>query len=409
MKLKRSSDVPMSEPKVSVCIPAYNYGKYLKRCLESVLAQTYEDFEIVLVDNASTDETSDIARTFDDPRVRYICNTSTVSAVENHNKAFSLAVGEYIALLAADDEFLPNRLLRCAEALDENPDVGLVYSALIVVDTQGNTIETVRPYAQNRVIPGKQEFASLIQENHIACPTTMFRAELCRQLGSFRQVRYTPDWDLWLRFAVRSDVAYIAEPLARYRVHSESETAAYNRTGQVDLDLAWTVRSAFLELPDEFRDLMYLRKQVLPRYCLPAAWRAFELGDLITSHQYLQDAFEADPQLSIDTGRIADSIVHFSVKRLLPVTTPLQFAESLCNWLGSVWPGYVAVRRPVLSGVHAALAFQAHEACRSDKVCHHAIRAVASNPTWLQNRGLLSITLESLVGRRVMGYVRRVV
>jgi hypothetical protein len=399
----------MINPKVSVCIPAYNYGRYLKTCVTSVLAQAYEDYEIILVDNASTDETAEVAHSFNDPRVRYFRNANTVSAVENHNKAFSLAQGEYIALLAADDEFLPDRLFRCVELLNRYPEVGLVYSALIIVDAEGNAVETVCPYLQDHIMPGKQEFASLVQENHIACPTVMFRNRLCREVGGFRPLRYSPDWDMWLRFAVRSDLAYIATPLARYRVHSASETADYVRSGQVELDLAWTVRSAFLELPDDFHDLMPLRQQVLPRYCLPAAWRSFEIDDLNTAQSYLRVALEADPELLTDTSPVVASIVHFSVSQRLADTDPLHFSEELCGWLAAERPEFRPLKRRVASGVHTALAFEAHQAGRPDQVRNHAIRAVSGDPTWLHNRGFLSISLESLVGRALMEHVRRLV
>lgn len=396
-------------PKVSVCIPAYNYGKYLKGCLDSVFAQTYEDFEIVLVDNASTDETSEIVRTYKDPRLRYLRNAYTISSVDNHNKAFSLARGEYIALLAADDEFLSDRLLRGVEALDCYPRVGLVYSAVVIIDAEGKALRTVRPHPTDRIISGKQEFVHLVQENYIACPTVMFRNALCRELGGFRTVRYTPDWDMWLRCTFKGDVAYFAAPLARYRVHGESETAEYTRQGQVDLDLAWTVQAAFEELPSDFRDLMYLRKQVLPRYCLPAAWRAFEMGDKGKAQEYLSTAIEVDPDLLHDTERFIDSIVDFSVGRLVSQVPPLKFAEALCDWLNLFSPNYAKIQRPVLAGIHAALAFQARDKGQMKSVRHHAICAITGNPIWLRNRGLLSITLESIIGRRLMEGVRRVI
>ena len=117
-------------PLISVCIPAYNTARYLPEAIESVLAQAFSDYELVICDNASTDDTPEICRRYDDPRIRYVRFEEFVGQAANWNRCLKLATGKYVVLLHADDALRPCFLKRAAEVLDNNPAVGLVHCSV---------------------------------------------------------------------------------------------------------------------------------------------------------------------------------------------------------------------------------------------------------------------------------------
>ena len=140
-------------PRVTIGLPVYNGQNYLIETLESLLAQTYADFELVITDNASTDRTEAICREYAgrDERIRYYRNDENIGAAANYNRAFELGRGEYFKWAAHDDLLAPAYLERCVEVLDNNPDVVLAYTQAKAIDSKGNVV---------KVYPGKKHFNS---------------------------------------------------------------------------------------------------------------------------------------------------------------------------------------------------------------------------------------------------------
>ncbi len=130
-------------PKVSIGIPVYNGENYIASAIEGVLNQTYEDLELVITDNASTDGTSDICSSYAarDSRVRYFRNPENLGASPNFNKVFHESTGEYFAWKAHDDYYAPTWVQKCVEALDNDPDVILAYSLIRMLDMENNELE----------------------------------------------------------------------------------------------------------------------------------------------------------------------------------------------------------------------------------------------------------------------------
>jgi glycosyltransferase involved in cell wall biosynthesis len=133
---------PSSRPRVSIGVPVYNGERYLAATLDSLLAQTFGDFEIILCDNASTDGTEDIARAYAtrDRRIRYVRSDRNLGAARNYNRAFELSTGEYFRWFAGDDVAAPRSLERCVAVLDREPAVVLVYPKTKLIDEQGRVI-----------------------------------------------------------------------------------------------------------------------------------------------------------------------------------------------------------------------------------------------------------------------------
>jgi glycosyltransferase involved in cell wall biosynthesis len=134
--------MPNNSPRVSIGLPVYNGSNYLREAVDAVIAQTFQDWELVISDNCSTDETEAICRRYAaaDPRIRYHRNTKNLGATPNHNRTIDLSRGEYFKLYAHDDVILPTFLERCVEVLDREPGVVMVHTRTMIMDAHGKQI-----------------------------------------------------------------------------------------------------------------------------------------------------------------------------------------------------------------------------------------------------------------------------
>ncbi len=221
----------MREPEVSVCIPTYNRRKYLRQALESVLAQTYTDFEVIVSDNCSSDDTAQVVRSFGDVRVLYFCTERNIGMVPNWNRAVRLARGKYVCVLEDDNWWMPTYLERTVATLDSQPQVAFVHTAAYLTDEEGRSRQRYQRWNEDRVCDGYAELKELLQGNKILLSTVTVRRRSYESVGVFDEtIPYAPDWEMWLRLYIRHSGAYIAEPLALYRLHRGSETTRFHAT-----------------------------------------------------------------------------------------------------------------------------------------------------------------------------------
>jgi glycosyltransferase involved in cell wall biosynthesis len=210
---------------VDIIIPAYNAARFLPSALDSVIAQTYESWRILLVDDGSTDNTEKLVATYSarlGSKLKYIKQPNG-GLPAARNTALRHASAEFLALLDADDVWLPQRLAKTLNAFAGAPQVGLVYGFISRVDMQGALIETHnarKKHEQGRI-------ASHIYRRTIdlPCPTITFRKECIEAVGLFDEsLRATEDRDLWLRIAQRYEVRLVPEVIALYRVSANAMT-----------------------------------------------------------------------------------------------------------------------------------------------------------------------------------------
>ena len=138
-------------PFISICIPVFNGEKYINTCVESVLGQNYENFELLILDNCSTDSTASIIFDIKDDRIKYIKNDKNIGSISNFNRCIDLATGDLFLLLPHDDLLLPNSIENFANIFT-NPDIGFAYSAINVIDEQGEIILKKSNHSQDRLI-----------------------------------------------------------------------------------------------------------------------------------------------------------------------------------------------------------------------------------------------------------------
>ena len=238
-------------PLVSFVVPCYNLAHLLSECVMSILAQSFPDFEILIMDNCSPDNTREVARSFHDPRVKHIRNPVNLGHICNFNKGITMSRGKYVWLISADD-FLrsPNVLARFVDLMERRPDVGYAFCRSVELQ-EGKELGVARfDYGNvDRVWDGPAFLARLIRCNCIAQSSGMVRKECYDRVGLFPlDMPHAGDWYLWCLMALHYRVAYFSEPMVSCRVHDQSLTNLLNREEAAvclmdELNVLWRVRS----------------------------------------------------------------------------------------------------------------------------------------------------------------------
>ncbi len=217
-------------PKVSVCIPTYNYGRFIADAIDSVLAQSFADFELIVVDNCSTDDTGRIVASFigRDSRVSYHRNDMNIGMVPNWNRCLEYAKGEFVKILCADDLLAPTCLERSVQVMEENPAVVLVTTAR---EFFNNTVSSVVGYGdRDMVVDGTEAITHCLQHGNLGEPS----AVLFRSAGLQRQFSadylQAADMEMWFSLLEGGAMGYLHEPLTKIRLHPDQTTHENTRT-----------------------------------------------------------------------------------------------------------------------------------------------------------------------------------
>ncbi|MBW4641973.1 MAG: glycosyltransferase family 2 protein [Goleter apudmare HA4340-LM2] len=254
-------------PKISVLIPAYNAMNYLPETMKNVLSQTFTDFEVIVVNDGSLDETEQWISQIKDPRVRLI-NQENQGLAGARNTGIFHATGEYITFLDADDLWEPTKLEKQLHVLEENPEVALVYTWVAYID------ETGKP--TGRVFKNQAEgdvWQKLTEHNIVECGSVAMVRRSCfetvglfdRNLGS-----YLEDWDMWLRMASCYAFKVVKEPLVYYRQCSSSASRNWEAMAR---SFEIVIEKAFFTAPSE---LQYLKNRSYGFAHLCLAWKALQ-------------------------------------------------------------------------------------------------------------------------------------
>jgi glycosyltransferase involved in cell wall biosynthesis len=224
-------------PLVSVLINAYNAEPYLAECLDSVLAQTLEDFEVIVVDDGSSDATGQIAEAYArrDPRVRVYHNERNLGIPATINRALAHSRGEFIAKMDADDVTVPERFAKQVAYLRAHPEVVMVGGWWSRIEADGRELGGHRPRASNRRLAQQ-----MLRRCVMVHPTVMVRGDLMRRIKYREFFRYAQDYDLFLRLSEHGEIAMLPEVMvkARFnpkgvtvqRFHEQAQYARYART-----------------------------------------------------------------------------------------------------------------------------------------------------------------------------------
>jgi len=221
-------------PLVSVLLSVFNDEKYIYESIRSILCQTFEDFELIVIDDASNDHTAEILASFSDPRIRISRNSTNLGLTRSLNIGLDLCKGKYIARMDSDDISHPERFARQVDFLEKHPSIGVLGTNYERITIEGTHTGKVRTHRSDwELVHWLINF-----ENPISHPTVCLRTNLIRQVGGYDEnFRYTQDYDLWGRLARITHLANLPETLLYYRSGHENQISTNNLNLQKEYEL----------------------------------------------------------------------------------------------------------------------------------------------------------------------------
>ena len=236
----------MNNPKISVIIPLYNHEKYINEAVYSVLEQTFSDFELIIINDGSIDRSEEIVKQIKDERIKYYYQENK-GAHNTINRGIKLAKGQYIAILNSDDMYHSSRLEESLKIFEDDPSVDAVFSQLEFIDTQGVFIQFIKGIEDYLLLLNPtSEYESegsiildLLAGNFLVTTSNLIcRKKVFEKIGLFKNLRYTHDYEFFLRLCYNFKVYIIDMPLLKYRIHrdntiKENETETHFELGLV--------------------------------------------------------------------------------------------------------------------------------------------------------------------------------
>jgi glycosyltransferase involved in cell wall biosynthesis len=281
-------------PKVSVIIPAYNQAKFIAEAIQSALNQTFRDFEIVVIDDGSTDNTPEIVSAFP---VKYFRQENQRPPAAR-NRGIEISCGEYVAFLDSDDALFEKAIEKGVEALDACPEAGFSYGQAYLMDEKGRILGLRKAGSKRSCLrQGIDEIRDfLVSGNHIPSSTVIVRRSCLDEVGLFDPgLRFgSEDIDLWVRLARRYAVAYIAEPLGKYRIHPHAISAG-RRVAEIEKSNGHILDGIFHDtrLGPVFSPQ---RASIYARLYFRLADYACASGEMKTARRYLFRSMRVHPQ-----------------------------------------------------------------------------------------------------------------
>lgn len=246
-------------PRVSVLVPSYNYEAQLRRCIDSVLAQRHPSFELVISDDASSDGSDAIIRSYRDPRIVYERQSQNLGMVPNWRRCVSLSHGEYLLLLGADDYLEPGMLARCTAVLDSDPEIAFCHTAVEFFEDSGKVVSTTGAFTRSYVAAGSERIEAFLKGKRVVNSSSVFRRSAFEAVGGWSDAyRNCMDLDLWFRMLLRFKVGYIGEILVGFRSHPVSQRWTLM---QAEEDLRF-VRAMFDALPPQLAHLRSMQAEL---------------------------------------------------------------------------------------------------------------------------------------------------
>jgi glycosyltransferase involved in cell wall biosynthesis len=249
----------MTAPKVSVCIPVYNRAHYIKTAIDSILPQSFSDFELIAVDDGSSDASRDVVRSYADPRVRLECNPHNLGIPATRNRCLALARGEYTAILDSDDCAYPHRLARQVAFLERHPDHAVVGGWAAWMDDAGRSLGKIK----RRPIDSDAAAATTIFKSPLQNSAVLGRTAILRRYGYREDYDLSSDFELWVRLSRNHKVSNLPEAVVRYRAHTGRTTQHYAER-VVDRQRA-IYRDQLDGLEVDYNEIDLERHRLLPR------------------------------------------------------------------------------------------------------------------------------------------------
>ncbi len=256
-------------PLVSICIPAYNSASYLRTCLNSIVAQTYDNLEVIIADDGSSDQSIEIAAEYADKYgFKLHRNVKNLGAAKTSSDLVEMAAGEYVALYHSDDVYEKTIVEDSVAILNSDKSIGIVGTMANIIDERGDHLAEFRLHEVLKMLHKKMYdfddtmLGTLKNGGHdifLVTPSVMAKKQVYQEVGAFDTGKYRSayDYEMWLRIATRYNVAVIDKKLMSYRIHKNQISELQIRKNIEVQDIVWAVR--------DYRQ--YIRNTRLKKYC----------------------------------------------------------------------------------------------------------------------------------------------
>jgi glycosyltransferase involved in cell wall biosynthesis len=292
---------------IDVIIPCYNYARYLRTCARSALSQTGVDVRILIIDDASQDDTALVSAAIarEDPRVQTRRHYQNRGHIATYNEGLRWSRSQYTLLISADDFLTPGSLHRATSVLDDHPELGFVYGRQIRFgenDAPPTPTDPGLNYSR-RILPGREfiENTCATASNPVATPTVVVRTSLQHALGGYRDdLPHTADMELWLRFASRADVGIVDADQAYKRMHAANMQHDFVAPALGDILQRKTAIDIFLADCGTITELDRLKTAARRSVAMEAFWAAsvaFDSGQHARCRDLLAFALNTDPDV----------------------------------------------------------------------------------------------------------------
>ncbi len=378
----------MPTPKVSVIIPTYNHDRFVGQAVDSVLAQTYPDFEVIVVDDGSTDSTQTVLAQYG-KRIKYIYQENKGQPAAR-NKGLLASQGVYLLFLDSDDIISPSKLELQVSLLEARPDFGLVYSGRQYISQDGKVLGEVRPNRQGQLLK------DMLLRRFILGTTgvVVVRRECFTKAGLFDEsLLKGDDTDLWCRIA-RAGYAFgcVEQPLIQYRIRQDG---LHLNVSPQDIQYRFASLDKFFADPDLPDDIKALRTEVYGVVHYETAMRYYRAGKIDLGQDHIRKAISTHPRLSSDkewllawiTSAVADP----------RIADPLQLINLILDNLPAEAITLHSLRRLIKGKYHLTTIFHEYQNRRLKAIPRHIVPAVLGDPSIIRNRGFVSICFRSLL------------
>ena len=305
----------MSIPIVSVCVASYNHARFLPAMLDGLLGQTFRDFEIVVVDDGSTDNSMEVLQIYAD-RNPEIMRVYTHPGRRNRgisatvNLGFEKSRGKYWCMHDSDDVSYPDRLARQIAFLEKHRDVGWVYGVADPIDDNGAPLDGQLGSDLSSCPDLVEHF---IWDNPIAATTTIIRRDCALRIGPFDEAVLYSDWEYWIRLASHYSPAFIPGSVIKYRIHGRNASIGVPREAR--LERFFHVMKAARQKADSIGGLL-ARPRTKAQLDFRNANLCFEMGDFQSGRRELRSMFKSDPTLRFNPKPIAQWLCRQPSRRL---------------------------------------------------------------------------------------------
>ena len=397
----------MASPRISVVLPTYNQAQYLGQAIQSVLAQTFADWELILVDDGSTDATPQCVAQFQDSRVRYIVQHNEERS-RARNRGIREARGALIAFLDADDFWLPAYLATQVAKMDAYPSAGLSYTWNYDTNVTGQIIGR-RGYGKSGLQDQDEFFKAMLLGNRMIVDCVVVRAAIIQDAGCFDpDIVHVEDWDLWLRISRTWPVLVIAEPLAcyrRYDVFMPSRLIKRN----ADAGYIRVIEKAGDYIKEASLHPMHV--EALAEAHWRSAWLRFAVGDIGVGQARMTAANDLHPGLFAPPySRFIQSIAYLA-DELHDVETPLDVALTCINRVFDHLPAWARslnrVRKRALGQYCGLHVFRSYWRGNRLGIMKAGALAITYKPAWLRNRGFVAILGRASLSPRFPPHLER--